>query len=261
VLRWIFFDIGNVLINDDPTMAFIYRELHRAMCSAGYRQGFRSLLEEREELIRTRGPEHWELLCRKYLGEEGLWRLMHRCSSKIRTDYLAHHEVLPGVCEAVAQLARRYKLGVIANQLREVVEALYDIGIGRVIDVYAVSEVVGIRKPDPELYRWALRRAGCSPDEALMIGDRVDNDIAPARAVGMKTILYQLPHEAKGYIPKGELETLYFESQLRESICRIPPRRPEETPDAVATDLPGLLDAIAALDRRRDPSESEPSSR
>ncbi len=64
-----------------------------------------------------------------------------------------------------------------------------------------------------------------------MVGDRADNDIAPARAVGMWTILFQMPHEAKGHVPAGEMERLYYESQLRESICRIPPSGPEQTPD------------------------------
>ena len=34
----------------------------------------------------------------------------------------------------------------------------------------------------------ALERAGCKPEEAVMIGDRVDNDIIPAKALGMRTV-------------------------------------------------------------------------
>jgi HAD superfamily hydrolase (TIGR01549 family) len=261
VLRWIFFDIGNVLINDDPTMAFLYRELHRAMCKAGYRASFRQLLTEREELIRIRGPEHWRMLGRKYLGEEGHWRLMHRCGAEIRSDYMAYHAVIPGAEEILGRLARRFRLGVIANQLREVVDALEELGFGKFLDIYAISELVGLRKPDPALYRWALDRADCRPEEAVMIGDRVDNDIAPARAAGMRTILYQLPHESKGYTPQGDLERLYFESQLRESICRIQPRRAEEHPDAQASDAPGLLAAIENIAGSPSPSEGSERGR
>ncbi|MBD3161645.1 MAG: HAD-IIIA family hydrolase [Candidatus Eisenbacteria bacterium] len=262
VLRWIIFDVGNVLMNDDPTMALLYRELHRAMCSAGYRIPFRQLLEEREALIRSRGPEHWQVLGRKYLGEEGHWRLMHRCARKIRADYMGCHELLPGVLEAVRSLSRRYRIAVVANQLREVIDALQSVGLGPHISLHAISEVVGLRKPDPDLYLWALERADCAPGEAVMIGDRVDNDIRPARTVGMWTILYQLPHEKKGYTPKGEMEQLYFESQLRESICRIGPRSPEETPDETAGDLEGLLAAIERIDRRAaGASESAPHGR
>ena len=34
----------------------------------------------------------------------------------------------------------------------------------------------------------ALERGGCKPEEAVMIGDRVDNDIIPAKALGMRTV-------------------------------------------------------------------------
>ena len=43
-------------------------------------------------------------------------------------------------------------------------------------------------KPEGRIFEIALDRAGCLPEEAVMIGDRLDNDIAPAKAVGMKTV-------------------------------------------------------------------------
>ncbi len=252
MLRWVFLDIGNVLMNDDPAMAFLYRELHQAMCAAGYQIPFPGLLAEREEMIRRRGPEHWQVLGRKYLGEDGHWKLMLRCASKIRNDYMATHAVIPGMDEVVRQLAGRYSVGVVANQLREVVGALDRIGLGQLIKVHAVSEIIGIRKPAPDLYLWALDQAGCRPDEAVMVGDRADNDIAPARQVGMWTILFQMPHEAKGHIPTGEMDRLYYESQLRESIGKIVPSGPEQTPDEWARGPSDLLAAIERIRRRSD---------
>lgn len=260
MLRWVFLDIGNVLMNDDPAMALLYFELHRAMCSSGYRMTFSDLLAEREELIRTRGPEHWAILGKKYLAETGHWRLMHRCAARIRADYMACHDLLPGVEEAIRQLADSYQIGVVANQLKEVIPALDEVGLGKYFRIHAVSEVVGIRKPDPALYRWALEHAGCEAHEAVMVGDRADNDIAPAKEVGMWTVLFRIPHQAKGYTPRNEYEKLYFESQARESISRIPPSSPEETPDAVVEDMPGLLREIESISLRAK-SQAQPSRR
>ncbi len=261
MLRWVFLDIGNVLMNDDPAMALLYRELHRALCSHGYRFTFRELLAEREELIRSNGPEHWALLGRKYLGEEGHYRLMHRCASRMRADYMASHALIPGMEAAVRRLADRFSIGVVANQLKEASGALDQAGLERFIRVRAISELVGIRKPDPALYTWALDRAACAPHEAVMVGDRADNDIAPARSVGMWTILFRIPHDQKAYRPRGEYETLYFESQGRESISRIAPAGPEETPDAVAESVDEMLSAIDAIARRAMSSSEGLSSR
>jgi HAD superfamily hydrolase (TIGR01509 family) len=261
VLRWLFLDVGNVLMNDDRAMALLYRELHRALCAAGYRMSFHDLLAEREELIRTRGPEHWEVLGRKYLGEGGHKRLARRCASTIRADYMACHDLLPGVREAIELLARRYRIGIVANQLREVIGALDQAGLGRYLEIHAVSDVVGLRKPDPALFQWALAQAGCAPGEAVMVGDRADNDIAPARAIGMWTILCRIPHDVKGATPRTEEERLYFESQRRESISRIPPSGPQERPDEEVEDLPGLLEAIDRIHLRAEPSGDSLSRR
>lgn len=262
MLRWVFLDIGNVLMNDDPAMALLYRELHRVLCSHGYRFSFRELLAEREQLIRTRGPEHWAVLGRKYLGEEGHYKLMHRCASRMRADYMDSHALIPGVEAAVRRLADRFSIGVVANQLKEVSGALDQVGLGPYIKVRAISESVGIRKPDPGLYQWALDRAGCAPQEAVMVGDRADNDIAPARSVGMWSVLLRIPHSEKAYQPRGEYEALYFESQSRASISRIAPACEAETPDLFAGSIEEMLSAIDEIARRAmTASEGRPSRR
>ena len=52
---------------------------------------------------------------------------------------------------------------------------------------FGVNRAEGLKKPEPAIFRLALSRAGCRPDQALMVGDRVDNDIRPARQIGMAT--------------------------------------------------------------------------
>lgn len=46
----------------------------------------------------------------------------------------------------------------------------------------------GIAKPDKRIFEIALERSSCSPARAVMIGDRLDNDIVPAKLLGMHTI-------------------------------------------------------------------------
>ncbi len=46
----------------------------------------------------------------------------------------------------------------------------------------------GISKPDKRIFEIALARSQCEPSHAVMIGDRIDNDIIPAKAMGMKTV-------------------------------------------------------------------------
>jgi HAD superfamily hydrolase (TIGR01509 family) len=268
MIRWVFLDVGNVLFNDDPVMAYLYEELQRAIVRSGRRIRFEDLLREREELIRRDGGGHWSSLARRYLDEAGVRRLMDACTERLRRDYLRHRPVIPGMPEALERLAARFRLGLVANQLKEVVEALETLGWDHLFEVRAISEVVGLEKPDPALFRWALERAGCVPEEAVMVGDRVDNDIRPARSLGMWTVWFHMPHDRKGEVPGRRRARLYRESQRRISVTCLPPRNPQEIPDADATSPMELVDAILDLDRRsrlgarpRGAKESDRASR
>jgi 5'-nucleotidase len=247
VIRWVFLDVGNVIMNDDPVMAFLYIELHRALVSRGSSVTFPELLAEREADLVVRGPGHWYRLGEKYLGTDGLHNLMHHCAAEIRSNYMAYHNILPGMAEALEWLAGRFHLGLLANQLRESVDTMTSLGLRRHFRVLAVSELIERKKPEPDIFEWALREAGCAPEEAVMVGDRIDNDIVPARRAGMWTVWFHAPLLEKGYTPAPGNARLYFESQQRASISALGPSAPEETPDGEATNARDLRAEILRL--------------
>lgn len=85
-------------------------------------------------------------------------------------------------------LSNTYELGVIANQTDGLRERLERFGILPYFTYVISSWDVQVMKPDIRIYEYALKTANCLPHEAVMIGDRLDNDIAPAKSVGMKTV-------------------------------------------------------------------------
>lgn len=100
---------------------------------------------------------------------------------------------------------RGYRLGIIANQTPGSEARLSRFGLLPYFDVVAASAEEGVAKPDPEIFLRALARAGRSPADAVMIGDRTDNDIAPAKALGMQTVLIRQGY-AGYHIVHGEDE-------------------------------------------------------
>ena len=54
--------------------------------------------------------------------------------------------------------------------------------------VWGVSDDLGMQKPDPALFTHVLRTAAVAPERAVMVGDRLDYDIRPARDAGMRAI-------------------------------------------------------------------------
>ena len=85
-------------------------------------------------------------------------------------------------------LSQKYKLGVIANQVAGTKDRLDNWGIGKYFDVVVASAEAGCSKPDLKIFNLALEQAGCKLNEAVMIGDRLDNDVVPAKQLGMKTV-------------------------------------------------------------------------
>jgi HAD superfamily hydrolase (TIGR01509 family) len=104
---------------------------------------------------------------------------------------------LPGAPEALARLVSEdRRLGLISNIWRPYLDsvrrhygALFDAHVKPPLQLFSFQ--VGWAKPDPEIFAEALRRAGVGPERAVMVGDSYDEDIAPAAALGMRTVWVQ----------------------------------------------------------------------
>jgi putative hydrolase of the HAD superfamily len=91
---------------------------------------------------------------------------------------------------ALAQLrARGLRLVCASNWDYALPEVLERVGLLELLDGVVTSAAVGARKPDPEIFREALRVAGCSASEALHVGDSSEEDIAGAEAAGIRALL------------------------------------------------------------------------
>lgn len=88
----------------------------------------------------------------------------------------------------LSELSKKYNIGIIANQSLGTKLRLEKWGILNYIDLVVASAEEGVAKPNPDIFRIALSKAQCDAQSAVMIGDRIDNDIVPAKAVGMRTI-------------------------------------------------------------------------
>jgi putative hydrolase of the HAD superfamily len=87
------------------------------------------------------------------------------------------------------RLAGRYRLGIVSNFYGNLDGILRAEGLRSLFSVVADSGVLGVTKPDPEIFLHAARVLGTHPEECVMVGDSVSRDIKGAAAAGMKTAL------------------------------------------------------------------------
>ena len=103
--------------------------------------------------------------------------------------------LLPGSAEALAALSARVPLVLISDTafspgrvLRRVLEAH---GVARHFRGMMFSDEIGVSKPHPRIFERALEAAGAEPAHAVHIGDIERTDIAGAKAMGMRAILFR----------------------------------------------------------------------
>ena len=109
--------------------------------------------------------------------------------------------LVTGTMELLDYLKPKYHLHLITNGFQEVQHTkLSGSGLEPYFETLTVSEEVGVKKPNPEIFLYALRKANASPAESLMIGDEMAVDIDGARAAGIDQIFYN----ASGKTIEGE---------------------------------------------------------
>jgi len=141
-------------------------------------------------LVRAeRGQLGFDEVCR-WAAAEGArrgWRLDLRAM----VSYLESIALRPAVLDRIADLRRRgYRTAVVTNNFKEIT-ALWRlrVDLDGLFDTVVDSCEVGVRKPDPAIYRLTLARlGGIAPGDAVLLDD-FEVNVAGARALGMHGIL------------------------------------------------------------------------
>lgn len=168
-VEWLFFDMGNTLFDEQRAFEHRIREMAQ-IAGVEYEWLYGEAVALYGQHIKG------DLALARRLGIE-----LPRWHKEDETPYEDAEECL-------RTLSQKYKIGIIANQSFGIAERLEKYGLLRYIDLVAASAEEGVSKPDHRIFQIALDKSGCIPARAVMIGDRVDNDIIPAKAMGMHTI-------------------------------------------------------------------------
>lgn len=196
MLRAILFDIDDTLF---PTTEFARRaraNAVRAMIAAGLRLPEEEVQRELSEVIAEFSSNydyHFDKLLQRLRPEA----LNHRNPALVvAAGVAAYHDTkfreiapYPDVVPLLEDLrAAGVRLGVVTHGWTvKQAEKLVRLGLLEYLDPDAIfiSDQIGIAKPNPKLYRYALRDLALEPSEVLYVGDSPAHDIEPPRTIGM----------------------------------------------------------------------------
>ena len=220
-IDFVFLDIGGVLY-DDRVYAEAWR---RALRESGAVFSDAEFDGEYVACRRDQNRSFRARLAERFLGQEADLPELERSAARY-WNYPpdALHADVPGCLEALAEMG--FRLGIIANQPSQVRAAMERDGLVPYFEVWGVSDDLGLQKPDPTLFVHALRVAGVEPSRSVMVGDRLDYDVRPAAAAGMKTV----------WVLRGEAPDDPTPDQLSEADASV----------GDLTQLPGVLEALAS---------------
>ncbi len=212
--RTLLLDLDGTLVDTAPDLA---GALNRLMVSRGLAE---FSLRETEAMI---GDGVAVLVGRAFAARGATPD--ERAMADFGRDYGAHFAVasraFPGVPEFLRdRVAEGWRLAVCTNKTEAVARALLEtLGLMTLMSAIGGGDSFPVRKPDPAHLLSTLRLAGGDPADALMVGDHA-NDVRAAHGAGVKVVFVTW-----GY---GPIEMA-------------------EGAEAVARDLPALLDAIERL--------------
>lgn len=87
----------------------------------------------------------------------------------------------------IEELYARYPLVLVSNFYGNVEAVLADFDLRRYFGAIIESAVVGVRKPDPAIFRLGVEALALAPEEVLVVGDSLRKDILPAESLGCRT--------------------------------------------------------------------------
>ena len=200
-IKHVFFDLDHTLWDFDKNSALTFEHIFKLNKIDINHSEFIEVYEPinlnywklyREERIDKQGLRYGRLkdsfnLLQMSIDDETILRLS--------IDYIEHlttyNHLFEGAIELLEYLRPKYHLHIITNGFEEAqFRKLKNSAIDHYFKTITNSEMVGVKKPNPLIFKHALRLAEATEEESLMVGDSFEADIQGAINVGYDVIYF-----------------------------------------------------------------------
>ena len=131
------------------------------------------------------------------IGREEFWKLvldnltLKESMEDLEKEWIGDYELIPGTKEIINKLRSKYKVMYLSDNVKERVDKLDQrFGFVSWFDGGIFSHEVGVRKPNPQIYEYALNKGEARPEEAIFIDDK-EKMLEPAKQMGITPILFE----------------------------------------------------------------------
>jgi FMN phosphatase YigB (HAD superfamily) len=226
----VFLDAGGVLLDETDEEEFRGKLAVEALKEVlpGYNHD--TLEEDLKESVASFSPHTYQYVFWKRLGQDH--RRFHDIYRPYREKWLNNRPALrlmDGIIPELKAMAQHFRLGIAGQYGPALLDTLKANGALQYFACQATQDDFPITKPDPRYLEMILQTCASSPECSIMVGDRVDNDVVPAKQLGMLTV------------------------RIRTGLYRIQePRIPSEVPDRELGSVVGLANTVLELAQSAD---------
>lgn len=199
----VFFDLDHTLWDFDRNSALTFKKIFE----------LNNLDVELNQFISNYEPinlKYWKLYREDQIGKQELrfvrlnetfqsigFSVDKHLITKISEDYITHltsfNYLFDNTFEILDYLQTNYHLHIITNGFEEVQhKKLINSNIIQYFKTVTNSEMVGVKKPNPKIFNYALNKAEANVKGSIMIGDSYEADILGAKNIGMDVILFDI---------------------------------------------------------------------
>jgi putative hydrolase of the HAD superfamily len=214
-------DAGGVLLDESDLEEYLCEEIVAIVVSTDHFYSSDHYWRDTHEAIMRFCPSTPRcVLWKRCDGDTELYRLWieQYADTSVRRP---SPRLCPEMIDVIPHLAERFRIVLAGQYGAEIYHLLAPHGLDSCFSNRLSQDDFSVTKPDPRYLAQIARASGVQPEECIMVGDRIDKDVIPAKLNGMGTVF---------------VRTGIYRSQA--------PRTPEEAPDITIDNLGGLAAAI-----------------
>ncbi len=202
MIKAIFFDIDDTLYSSTDLSSKARRTAVEHMISKGLEVDPEEAYSALMRVVRKYGSnygDHFGKFFTDELGRPPDYRMIAAAVIAYHHTKFVNMRPYPHTVQTILELhIRGYKLGIITDGLPiKQWEKLVRLGLDDFFQAVVISgdDGVGFGKSDPRIFAIALEKVGVRPEEAIMVGDKLNTDIEGANSAGLASVWLRTPRD------------------------------------------------------------------
>ena len=186
MIQNIFLDAGGVILDETNFEKYSAEIITKIIMN--YRNySIENYWKDIEEAVYRFVPKVYDYVLFKYINNIEKYyiaKLEYKERLKPNNEFV----LLNGIEEFLTEFSNYYKIGILGQYGVDFKNFLESKDLLKFFTYAEIQDDYKITKPDPRYFQKILKNCDCNAENSIMIGDRIDKDIIPAKMIGMKTI-------------------------------------------------------------------------